>query len=202
MNADAYQTDVLILECPGHPPVHVDVHFMLRGKKAGVFGYIQRSRNGALAGFNCSPEETADAKNFYAMCPFYAESLGLHLATSQFDAIVRVPSRYDQSRWLFEMASKGDKFQSPATTAPVNIGIRFAKDGSTRSGESGTSATQLAAELHYTPKGDEHEFSRVLIVDDSIASGRSIAVIIARLLDNGVPSTCKFTAACYFWAQP
>jgi predicted amidophosphoribosyltransferase len=124
----------------------------------------------------------------------YARQLERELPTETFEAILSPPSRYDHA------AVYRDAFIA-ALRARRELKDRFHKDGTSRSGE-GADLAEIIGELKYEAHGDEASLRSVLIVDDTLGTGNTVSAVITRLLDAGVPASCRFAVAVPFWAKP
>lgn len=155
--------------------------------------YFQGIRNGMLLNIGRGhPENTEIATSYRNMERRYADQLASELPEQAFDAILSPPSRYNHA------AAYRD---SARMLAARDITSRFRKEGSTLSGAGGK-LEKILSELSYDAHGDEGCLHSVLIVDDTFCTGRTVAAVITRLLEAGVPPDCSFTVAVPLWAVP
>lgn len=183
-------SDTISVTPAAHASIEVKVIYLVRGKSAAPFDYIQSSRNGTLATLG-DPEQTYAAANFYGMLSWRAHTLSDYIKTLEVDAVLRVPSRFPKQAQFLEQSAR---------LARVNITDRLTKTGQARAGEA-ASAAQLHGELEYRATGDENTFKSILIVDDSTYKQSSVCAVISRLLAGGVSPRTSFTLACYFWSE-
>lgn len=103
-----------------------------------------------------------------------------------FDAIVLVPSSRTDGLPFFDALSKS----FPVT----DLSSRFSTTTSIKAAR-GASLQAMVGRLVYSPKGDEQSLRHLLVVDDSIASGVSVAAILRHLWSAGVPADCAVVVA-------
>lgn len=75
-----------------------------------------------------------------------------------------------------------------------DISDRISRAGK-QSASTSSSFEELQGEYHYTPGGDEGNFSSILIIDDVFGKGNTVLHIIRLLQKLGVPADAKFTVA-------
>lgn len=156
--------------------------------------YFQGLRSGLLARTTDGhPEKSCVARNYLAMESTYARRLERELPDRAFDAILSPPSRYDQA------AVYRDAYMAVGR-ARRDLTDRLRKLGVSLSGE-GATLEQIVEELKYDARGDEGCLRSVLIVDDTFNTGRTVAAVITRLMEAGVPEDCSFAVAVPFWAR-
>jgi hypothetical protein len=172
----------------------VRVAYLMKGDKPGVFCYLQGLRTGALAAVSGgNPENTECASLYHANEKKFAGKLERELPGQTFDAILSPQSRYNTA------TAYRDAFIA-ASRALIDLTGRFWKDGAAKAGEEGVTPEQIFLEVKYRPRGDEPHLRSVLIVDDIFNSGKTVAAVIQRLVEAGVPPDCDFVAAFPFWA--
>lgn len=76
----------------------------------------------------------------------------------------------------------------------------FTSDGSVSSTH-GASYEELLASISYKPFGDESKLNSIVIVNDVLARGRTVAAIIHRLKEAELSPTCSITIACPLWVR-
>lgn len=53
--------------------------------------------------------------------------------------------------------------------------------------------------LSYRPTGQEKDFRRIVIVDDTFTTGTTAAAVVLLLRQHGLPDECEVTFACPLW---
>jgi predicted amidophosphoribosyltransferase len=151
--------------------------------------YFTRARMKLMSNF----EESHQAKLYHSQKSNYAsqlaiEVLGLGL---NFDAVVMPPSsRQDAAVYKAEILNR---------TTLTDLTGSFSGNHQVKSASSGTTLATLCAGLSHAPKGIEANINNLLIVDDSIRSGRTVEAILAHLHSAGLPQDCAVTIAV--WAK-
>lgn len=124
---------------------------------------------------------------FRELAPRCASTIYEEMGSQAFDVIVTAPSGKAFARLLSDELAR---------LAPLDIGDRFDKDRGVLAGDTCTAPSAIYNSISYSPRGDEHTFQRILIVDDVIADGKTIRALLRRLLENGVRPDARFYVAC------
>jgi len=103
-----------------------------------------------------------------------------------FDAVVSPPSSRDDAIPYREACIKRGKMR--------DLSQRFTRKGAVKAATADT-LQEMIGEFVYEPGGDEKSITSLLIVDESLASGRSAAAVLHYLRTAGLPETCKVTVA-------
>jgi hypothetical protein len=74
------------------------------------------------------------------------------------------------------------------------------RDVDVRSGE-GTSIQELAEAVSVGSLTDRASLHSLLIIDDVMAAGKSVTVVIRKLRQVGLPEACAVTIACPLWMR-
>jgi len=155
-------------------------------KNLGDMIYLQSIRSGRLK------EDYQTSKTYKAMEWLYAIQLSEELDEMTFDAALTPPSSRTDAKPYLE--------QILATRDAIDFSNRFTRNGKCKSANE-HSVKEMLSEFIYQKSGDECKIGSLLIVDDSVASGTTIATIIQLLKDNGMRDTCKVTVASPAWLK-
>lgn len=107
----------------------------------------------------------------------------------EFDALVRVPSSRGDSDVLHGACLA--KWPEAADLSP-----RLSRAGKFKAADA-ASVADMVAELIYRRSGNESEIRTLLIVDESISTGKTVAAVLEILQANGVPADVEVTLAVY-----
>lgn len=72
----------------------------------------------------------------------------------------------------------------------------FTRLGEKRAVHPDTTVDDMIAEFAYTPDGREAEIRSLLVIDESVASGKTISAVLYRLREHGMPEYAAIAAAC------
>ena len=162
----------------------ISLAYLRRWPRLGDMIYLQGVRSGRL------PENSLTARQYRAMVPFYATRLA-NLATGndapRFDATVSPPSaRDDANPYRNEVLGRRQGL--------LDLTSRFSRRGRLRAANT-VSIDEMRNEFVYRPVGDEGRINSLLIVDESLASGRTVAALLAHLRGAGLPGNCIICVA-------
>jgi hypothetical protein len=167
------------------PDFDVELLYLAKWPNIGDLQYFQSIRSGAIT------EAHAMAVNYHAMTSkFVAQLSSLIPQDASFDAILMPPS------------SRRDAVPYKAAVhgrAATDISPLFKRSPGVTSGNTATTMAALTDALSYQSAGDEKTFHSLLIVDESVASGKTIAAIVHHLRAAGLPPDCKITVAAPAW---
>lgn len=106
-----------------------------------------------------------------------------------FDTVVRAPS---------SGADGEPYYEAILSRWPVrDLTLNFGPKGAARAARCETSVADMVEAFPYTRDDRESAIRSVLIIDESVATGKTASAIIQRLVEGGVPKDAKFTiAAC------
>jgi hypothetical protein len=175
--------------------LEITVLALHRGRSdLGAFSYLQGIRSGVLARVRGGdPETSAVAISYHAMKCIYYQGLA-DLVDFEPDAILTPPtSRPELSTPYFDAVYSKHK-------NAVDLTTRFSRLPSATAG-TGTSVDEFISQLTYVPSGDESRFKTLLIVDDVLARGTTVAAIVRKLREFGLPLECKIFVACPLWIE-
>jgi phosphoribosylpyrophosphate synthetase len=164
----------------------VDLIYLAKWPDLDEFGYLNAIR------WKFIEEDSTGALAYKGIVSFAATTLAMAVrdAALEIDAIVSPrSSRTDAEPYRA-------RIQLLLLTRDLSPG--FTRKNKTRAGE----ATNLAAvqeEIDYSPQDGEDEIKSLLIVDDSVASGRTVAVMLEKLRAAGLPKSCQITVAAPAW---
>ncbi len=176
------------------PSRSIDVVFLLKNKTAGFFTIFQSARLRKQMGRSVEgsgPQlEFLDLQKFRRLPMQLAEKV-----TEPIDAIIRLPSDHG---WQAEPyhAALLEKFPKA-----VDLTDRLSRSGDHRSNLDAT-MPQIRKSYNYRSKGDEGSFRSLLIVDDTLRTGNSVATVIEALVENGLRNDCPVILACPLWIIP
>ena len=148
--------------------------------------YLQSVRSGRLN------DSSLVAQSYGNMAQIYAGQLATELRNLQrrFDAVVAPPSN----------RSDGNVYRNSiiAETGARDITDRFSRKGMARAATA-SSVSDMVEEFNYKAGGDEAEIESLLIVDESVASGKTCAAVLHHLRTVRLKEKCKITVAAAAW---
>lgn len=126
------------------------------------------------------------------MVGFYARKLSSTVTTAEipFDAVVSPPSSRDDAT-PYREAIVGNSDICDLTTG-------FSRKGAVRAATA-CSVDEIVDEFEYAAAGCESRIKSLLIVDESIASGRTVAAILVHLRRVGLPTEAQVSVAVAAW---
>ncbi|RCK43645.1 hypothetical protein TH25_21070 [Thalassospira profundimaris] len=160
----------------------IDLVFLRDWKNLGDLLYLQSIRSGRI------DENSSIAVSYRAMLSVNAQRLAdfvVHTGV-EFDVVAMAPSSRDDAVPYHECIMN--------RLCATDISERFSKSKSTQSGSSGSSQQDVVDAITYMAEGDEGVFRNLLIVDDSFASGKTIAAMLYHLRKAGL-NNCSITVA-------
>jgi pyrimidine operon attenuation protein/uracil phosphoribosyltransferase len=147
---------------------------------------LQAVRSGRLA------EGSATAQTYKSMERFHASSLAKMVKHSvpEFDTVVSPPSK----------RSDADVYRNEIVTraGSRDLTARFSRKGKINAANA-SSFEEVVDEFEYQFGGDETETKSLLIVDESFASGRTVASVLDHLRKAGLPGDCAVYVAVAAW---
>lgn len=128
---------------------------------------------------------------YHAMANTYAYILGkeVHSEILEFDAVMSPPSSRNDTKPYREAIAPNRNV--------VDLSRNFTRKGSVKIGEDQTTLEQAIDELMYSPLGSEHTIKSLIIVDESIATGKTVAAVLHHLRGASLPSSCAITVAVW-----
>jgi hypothetical protein len=106
-----------------------------------------------------------------------------------FDAIVTPPScRQDADPYRSAIAEDQNA---------MDLTSGFTRLNKYKAGDSNTTVEDMVMEFVYKGSGKEAEIKELLIVDESISSGKTVAAMLVRLREAGLPEDCRITVAVW-----
>jgi uracil phosphoribosyltransferase len=79
-----------------------------------------------------------------------------------------------------------------------DLTARFSRNGKIRAAAA-SSVEEVRDEFNYQSVGDESEIKSLLIIDESLASGRTVAAVLDHLRSVGLPKDCIIYVAVAAW---
>ena len=138
-------------------------------------------------------EKSAMAIEYRAMEKTYSLQLATHVKNEvpDFDAVVSPPS----SR------SDADPYRQAILhlCSVLDLTSHFSRQGRLKIGHNGTTLKQAIDEIIYTKDGTEADIKSLLIVDETIATGKTVAAILHHMREAGLSEDCKVTVVA--WAR-
>ena len=166
----------------------VPLFFLRKWNNLGPMIYLQSVRSGRLSKDLLLPQE------YKTMAPIYANHLVAAFGnTSTFDAVVSPPSGRDDAQ-VYRLALL-TKF------AARDLTKGFSRKNLTRAATA-CSLAEMVDEFEYKAEGGESELRSLLVVDEFVASGSTIASVLHHLRKAGLSKDCKITAAVAAWLRP
>jgi hypothetical protein len=148
--------------------------------------YLQGVRSGGL------DDTSLVAQAYKNMAPIYAGQLAGVVGNLEprFDAVVAPPSK----------RSDIDVYRNAVVE---RTGARDLTSGFSRKGKASaataSSLNEMIEEFDYAALGGESEIKSLLIVDESVASGKTYAAVLHHLREAGLMRDCKITVAAAAW---
>ena len=175
------------------PTFDITIVSLLKSKLPGNFAYLQGVRSGALVASapGGDQERSAAAVEYRALEKIYCSHLAARMP-ADFDAILSPPSDHPSHAEPYRLMIREKK------EAALDVTGSFERVGPTRAGLGGT-PQQLLASMTYFPCGAESSWMHIVIVDDIMKQGTTVAAIIMLLRQHGLSPNCKVTVACPLW---
>jgi hypothetical protein len=148
--------------------------------------YLQSVRSGLIK------EDSLTAKGYLNMAPHYANQLAdaLGIGDPPFDAGVMPPSVRNDAEVYFKEVVRRTNIR--------DLSQGFSRKGTAKS-ETSQSVEKIIAEFSYSTISVEECSRSLLIIDDSVASGRTICAVLAHLRQAGLPRDCSVMVAAPVW---
>ena len=139
-------------------------------------------------------EESGVAREYHSMENIYGEMLAAAVAqkASDFDAVVSPPSSRQDADPYRRAVLRRNKLAADLTN-------NFSRKGEVRVGQDGITLEQAINEIIYVSDGNESRVRSLLIVDESVASGKTVAALLHHMRNAGLSSECRVTVAT--WAK-
>lgn len=149
--------------------------------------YLNAARMGPV------DEHSNMALEYHAMEAFYGQQLAAQVEgeVPDFDAVVSPPSsRPDANPYRDAVLRRRNA---------RDLTPNFSRKGKVKVGQNDTTLDQAIDEIIYTGDGMESGVKSLLLVDESIASGKTVAAVLHHLRTAGLSKACKVTVAA--WAK-
>lgn len=161
--------------------------FLRKLSDLGDMIYLQSIRSGGIK--DDSPIATA----YRNMAWLFASRLAAQVQNgAQFDAVVSPPSKRADADIYRETILR--QAEVPDLTGG------FSRKGKVSAATAST-VNDVVDEFDYKPYGSEAGIKALLIVDDSVASGTTIAAVLRHLREAGLPENCVITVAAPAWLR-
>jgi predicted amidophosphoribosyltransferase len=133
------------------------------------------------------------AAEYRGMEKIYALRLAAQIKaeTIAFDAVVSPPSSREDATPYREAVLQVGRAQDRTAN--------FSRKNKVKIGHNDTTLAQAIDELIYKPDGTEAGIKSLLIVDESVASGKTVAAVLHHLREAGLPKDCKVIVCA--WAR-
>jgi hypothetical protein len=169
-------------------PTDENVHlvYLRKWPNLGDMIYLQAVRSSRMK------EDSSAAQSYKAMAFNYARQLAdlLKHEIPEFDTVVSPPSkRMDADVYRNEILRR---------VSARDLTPRFSRRGAISAAAS-SSVQEVINEFGYQPAGDESEIKSLVIVDESVASGRTIAAALYHLRKAGLTKDCTIFVATAAW---
>lgn len=149
--------------------------------------YLNAARMGPV-------DETSHmAVEYHATKRFYGAELAAQVKgeVSDFDAVVSPPSSRPDANPYREAVLRD--------SSAHDLTSHFLRKGKIKVGHKDITLEQAIDEMIYTGDGTESGIKSLLIVDESIASGKTVAAVLHHMRKAGLPKGCKLTVVA--WAR-
>ena len=161
--------------------------FLRKWPKLGEMIYLQSIRSGRIE------DGSLTAQAYRAMAPTFARQLAAEVHNgTQFDAVVSPRSSRADAVVYRETILRDSNV--PDVTG------RFSRKNKVNAATA-SSLDEVIDEFVYVPNGIEAGIKSLLIVDDSVASGNTIAAVLHHLREAGLPNDCAITVAAPAWLK-
>jgi hypothetical protein len=149
--------------------------------------YLNAARMGPV------DEKSNMAVEYHAMERLYSLELAAQVKgeVPDFDAVVSPPSSRPDANPYREAVLCARRAQ--------DLTSHFSRMGKVKVGHNDTTLAQAIDEMIYTRDGTESGIKSLLIVDESIASGKTVAAVLHHMRKAGLPKGCKVTVVV--WAR-
>lgn len=150
--------------------------------------YLQSIRSGFL------DVSSPAAQSYLNMAPHYARQLAeaIRKGNPTFDAVVMPPSQRKDAVIYMDEITDG--------MILLDLSDRFSRTGQVRSATA-NSLDDVITEFRYQVKGEEANIQSLLIVDDSLSSGKTASALLHHLREAGLPGDCSITLAVPAWIK-
>ena len=177
--------------------MHIDSFELPTTEKVGLVYGRQHPGNGTAYLNAVRLQSIGDdhdlARVYHAMLPQFTHELAELVRSNEihFDAVVSPPSSRADARPFREaiLRNKG----------AVDLTLGFSRHGVVKIADPTTSVQQAIDEFCYIAQGCEASITSLLIVDESIASGKTIAAVLHHLRQAGLSANCTVHVAV--WAK-
>ena len=135
-------------------------------------------------------EGSATAIAYHNQKSFFAQCLAREIEKEgiSFDALVSPPSSRDDI----------DVYRSAILDrVPARVLSGFTRRGKFKAGDREVTLADMIAEFDYAPNGDERDIRSLLIVDESVADGKTAAALLEHLRRNGLPDEALVVLAVW-----
>ena len=175
---------VALMELPSGEML--EIVYLQKLPDLGDLIYLHSIRTGRVT-------ETVDIV-YKSMAPVHAVRLAQSLieVKSGFDAIVSPPSERSDAE-LYRMTLI-------ECTGARDLSDRFSRKGKVKASTT-SSAQEVIDEFDYSAQGDGSEINSLLIIDESVASGKTIVAILEHLRRAGLPLDSKIVVAAPAWLK-
>lgn len=149
--------------------------------------YLQGIRVGAIG------DNSSLAKEYRGLLPIFTQELA-DLARQEvpsFDAIVSPPSGRSDAAPYRSAILNGQK--------TTDLTKAFTRQDKFKALKGNTTVDDMVTEFVYTPTGNEAEIKSLLVVDESISTGKTVAAVLHHLRKAALPDGCKIWTAV--WAK-
>ena len=159
--------------------------FLRKYPNLGDMIYLQSVRSGKL------DHTSLVAQSYKSMAKIYARQLARAVVNIElrFDAVVPPSKRSDVDVYRNAVVER--------------LGVRDMTNGFSRKGmasaATASSVSEMIEEFDYVAFDGESEIKSLLIVDESVASGKTYAAVLHHLREAGLTRDCKITVATAAW---
>jgi hypothetical protein len=138
-------------------------------------------------------EGSSMAVEYHAMEKFYAPELAAQVEREvpEFDAMVSPPSSRPDANPYREAILR--------TKSTRDLTPHFSRKGKVQVGHNDTTLEQAIDEMIYARDGAESAITSLLVIDESLASGKTVAAVLDHMRRAGLPKGCKVTVVV--WAR-
>jgi Phosphoribosyl transferase domain len=169
-------------------PTNEKVHlvYLRKWPNLGDMIYLQAVRSGRMAG------NSPAAQTYKAMARTHARKLAKLVKDKvpAFDALVSPPSKRSDA------AVYRNEIVRPAGSRDLTA--RFSRKGKINAADV-SSVEEVVNEFDYQSAGDESDTKSLLIVDESLASGRTVVAVLDHLRRAGLSKNCIVYVAVAAW---
>jgi hypothetical protein len=147
-----------------------------------ILNFLNAVRSGAKT------DDSESARTYHNMVPIYASQLAGLVATEvpDADAIIAAPSsRTDVDPYRAAIVRR--------SSGLLDLSSSMTRSGSVKAADNETTLEQVIESFSYKATGKEGSLNSLVIVDETVGRGKTVAAMLHHLRAAGLPEDCKVT---------